>query len=70
MDKLPMTNGQLDWAAYHAQRAAEFRATADSWRATAKNLAVSDPRFAEFAVMRANANDLFAVEHEAKAKAV
>ena len=70
MDKLPMTNGHLDWAAYHAERAKECKATADSWRETAKAVAGSDPRFAEFAMMRANANDLFALDHEAKAKAV
>lgn len=70
MTKLPLINGQLDWPAYHAEREREYRDLAESWRGTAKSLAESDPRLALFATARANANDLFAIESEAKAKAL
>lgn len=65
---LPIINGQIDWPAYHSRRAIEYRAMCESWHGTAQSLADSDPRMALFAVARANANELFAIEAKAKAK--
>lgn len=67
---LPLINGQIDWPTYHARRAVEYRAISESWRGTAQTLADSDPRLAVFAVSRANANELFAIEAEALAKSL
>lgn len=67
---LPTINGQIDWPAYHARRAIEYRATGESWRDTAHLIADSDPRMALFAISRANANELFAIEAEAMAKSL
>lgn len=67
---LPLINGQLDWKAYHAQRAFECRRVAENWRETAKDWEKPHPDFAVIAKMRANENELWAIESEALSKAV
>jgi len=68
MNSIPFIDGQIDWVAYHAQRAIEFRDVASGWREAARGLAETDPQFAVFAVARANANDMFAEQAESEAR--